>query len=306
MTALQTLKAFDIQAADVTVWAVKKSGGIAGTPPIYTARWIQIDPNLADALKKAVQTARNGVDEIKDYGLLAQNNEASALLIAADETNAPLLRAACADPTAQRKVKVLKEISNSALYVIKLVVDGNALMAVRRTDPSWKSKISTSFVTAVFADNILTLDERPRFSISNAVDFFVVDADVLVLNKGNFESLLNYREAHVEDFGVLQEEQAFIDIFTALPELVAYVGTNKLQLRRASAIKTMGHYRNADFMDRLRREAAGLHLNITFDDAGRIVPTPNSCRDIFQAILDHRLDSRLSQTIYDVDDAQPL
>ena len=56
-------------------------------------------------------------------------------------------------------------------------------------------------------------------------------------------------------------------------------------------------------MQRLRAEAAALRLNIKFDKTGKISPTTETCRDIFQALLDHRLDSRLSRNIYDVDDA---
>jgi hypothetical protein len=59
-------------------------------------------------------------------------------------------------------------------------------------------------------------------------------------------------------------------------------------------------------MRRLKAEAAALHLNIVFDGNGRIAPTPETCEDIFRALLDHRLDSRLSKNNYDVDDAAKI
>ena len=307
MPALQTLNAFDIQAADVTVWAIKRSGGLGGALPVYTARWIEIDANLAAAIRGAVQAARDGIAEVKQYGLLAHDNDgASALSIPADETNAPLVRDACADPTPQRKIKSLKEITNSAFYAIKLVVGPNAILAVRKTNASWSSRVSAGLMTAIFQDSILTLDDRPRFSLSNSIDFFAVDDEVLVLDKANFESVLSYREAHIEDFALLQQEPEFVKAFSAIEPLVGFVGTNKLQLRRASAIKAKGYYRDANFLDRLRAQAARLHLNITFDAAGRIDPTPETCRDIMQALLDHRLISTLTEAIYDVDDAQAV
>jgi hypothetical protein len=43
-----------------------------------------------------------------------------------------------------------------------------------------------------------------------------------------------------------------------------------------------------------------MNFNIAFDDEGRIVATIDSGRDIFQALLNHRLESRLTSLMYDV------
>src|SRR5690606_16939635 len=95
----------------------------------------------------------------------------------------------------------------------------------------------------------------------------------------------------------------FFSLFSTLDPLVVFVGTNKLHLRRACAIRQKGHYRDADFMARLRKRHAECGLNLIFDDQGRIVPTPETCADIIRALLDHRLSSLFSQNNYDVPDA---
>jgi hypothetical protein len=304
MTTLEDLQAFDVANADVTVWTVRKSGGLKDAPPVFTARWVSTDAALDTALKAAVDAARVPIAEIRDYGLLAQNNEGSALAITVAETHAPRVVQACADPTADRKVTGAGDLNNSDFYVIKLVGDGHTLLALRKTDSSWRSK-KTAFnpVTAIFQDQVLTLDTQPRFALSPTIDFFIVADEILVLDKGNFESILNYKQTHVDDFAALQLDPEFVVIFTALDDLTAYIGSNKIQLRRASAIKALGYYKDAGFMERLRAEAAALHLSIVFGADGKIQPTPASCRDIVQALLDHRLDSRLSRNVYDVDDA---
>jgi hypothetical protein len=99
---------------------------------------------------------------------------------------------------------------------------------------------------------------------------------------------------------------AFSGLFTDLQPLVDYVGSNKIQLRRASAIRQKANYKNAQFMQRLRAECGGLGFKIKFDKDGRIVPTSETCRDIFQALLDHRLESRLSQRLYDVENTSDV
>lgn len=301
MPALADLHAFDLGQSDITVWVFKKSGGVGPAPPVYTGRWVETDEQLDCRLKGAAGAAREGVTETHPYDLLAQVNESSALLIGLDETYAPLAIAGIGDPTQPRRATELRELNNSAFYVVKFVHDGQSIFGFSKTDSSWKSMKALTIATALFADAVLTLDERPRFTISDRFDFFVVGGDILVLNKANFESILSFKQAHVEDFASLQQEGEFAAIFADMTPLVGFVGTNKIQLRRASAIKMKGHYKDPGFMDRLRAEASNLGFTFAFDAGGRIVPTPESCRDIFQALLDHRLDSRLSRHLYDVE-----
>ncbi len=55
-------------------------------------------------------------------------------------------------------------------------------------------------------------------------------------------------------------------------------------------------------MINLRAQYQAYGLNLQFDVNGRIVPTPETCKDIFVALLDHRLKSGFSSNIYDVTD----
>ena len=112
--------------------------------------------------------------------------------------------------------------------------------------------------------------------------------------------MLSHKAAHQDDFNQLLAQADFQALFTTTDVVSAYVGTNAMQLRRASAIKMKGHYLDARFMGNLRREYANFGLNIPFQADGKIVPTPESCPDIFKALLDHRLKSHFSEKIYDV------
>jgi hypothetical protein len=84
------------------------------------------------------------------------------------------------------------------------------------------------------------------------------------------------------------------------------VGENKIQLRRASAIHQKGHYRDAEFMTRLREQHLNFGFAIQFDDNGRIIATPETCDEIVTALLDHRLSSAFSMRVYDVPSAIPI
>jgi hypothetical protein len=158
-------------------------------------------------------------------------------------------------------------------------------------------------LSVIFSDDQLGLNQNPEFNISRDFDFFIVDDDIVIMNKSSFESVLSYKEAHAQDFLILQNESSFSSLFSTLNPLVEFVGSNKLHLRRACAIHQKGHYRDPSFMDRLRQRHGECGLNLVFDHQGRLVPTQENCADIIRALLDHRLSSIFSMNNYDVPDA---
>jgi len=301
MPALQDLKAFDVANADVHLWVFKKSQRDGAL--VLTGRWIPVSPELATALKDTVNGERERITEVIQYSLLAQNNEASALQIGTADTNAPIIVAAAGDPTDKKKVSKVKDLLNTAFYAIKLIAGGNVLYGVKKTDSSWLTRRQKGVLNVVFSDETLTIDEESRFVISRYLDFFILENDVLVSKKENFESVLNHKKEHIADFIALKAEPQFSGIFSEIGPLESYVSDNKIQLRRASVIKVKGHYKDPAFMQRLRERHVQYKLNLTFDGQGRLVPTEANCPHIFQALLDHRLTSGFSENIYDVQDA---
>jgi hypothetical protein len=304
MADLADLKAFDINAADLTVWVYKNStrDGL----PVFNGRWVGVTDDLAASLRGAVSQALDAVNETIEYEILAQNNEASVLTLGADETHIALVEAQAANPTENLKVRHLRQIANADFYMLRFASDNGVLLAVRKTNATWSTRRSSNILRVVFEDEELDVDERPAFSLEPFFDFFVFGGDLFVSNKARFESVLAYRAGHTEAFQELVDEPEFSGIFTDVAAITAFVGTNKIQLRRAIAIREKGHFRDAAFMQNLRAQCGAMGLGIAFDGEGRIVPTPETCRDIFQALLDHRLDSRLSMRLYDVQSTEAV
>lgn len=304
MADLAELKGFDIAGADLTVWVYKKStrDGL----PNFKGRWVGITEALAASLRDAVSQALDAVTETIDYEILAQNNESSVLTLGADETHIALVEGQAAEPTDALKVKTLKQIANVDFYMLRFATDEGVLLAVRKTNATWSTRRTSGTLRVVFQGDELDLDERPTFSLEPYFDFFVFGGDVFVSNKARFESVLAYRAGHAVAFEELVDEPDFSGIFSDVAPITEFVGTNKIQLRRAIAIREKGHFRDAGFMDNLRAHYVAMGLGIVFDDDGRIVPTPETCRHIFQALLDHRLDSRLSMRIYDVQSTEAV
>jgi hypothetical protein len=293
---------FDVDASTLTLWVFKKTAQ-KGAAPKYSGRWIDTDASLDATLKSAILAERSRITEVQEYQLLAQNNENSALRIDALETHAGLILEQAAAEVAARKVKEMQEIRNTDFYVIKLAKGTKVLYAVRKTESSWQTKKMRDAIYVFFSNKKLGLDNKPSFRISRHVDFFIFDDQVLIAHKGHFESILSYKEAHIEDFTALQKESAFKRIFSDLDPLVGFVGANKIYLRRACAIRAKGHYKNQDFMTRLRKFHGQHGLTLKFTDDGRLMPTEETCADIIRALLDHRLSSPFSEQDYDVDNA---
>ncbi len=303
MAILDELKSFNIADANVSLWAFKGPRGSADTPPIYTGRWVEITESVANALKETVITESQRIEEILEYDLLAQNNEASALSIQKDATHAGILTAAVAAETGPKRVSQQKQLLNSTFYVIKLVHENSLMYAVRRIAGAWKTKRAFSLF---FSDERLDVDGRPHFDLEKSIDFFILSDDLVILNKGHFESVLRFKEAHASDFLELQAEPGFANLFVDMSPLIEYVGVNKIHLRRVSALRQYGNYRNPEFMALFRQHSTEYGFTIPFDGDGKMVITPETGSQVLTALLDHRLRSAFSKRIYDVPSATPV
>lgn len=303
MATLVDLKAFDIEGAHASIWAFKTSGGV---PPRFTGHWIGITDELAAELKAAVSTNLDVITETLAYGLLVDNNEGSALTILAEEAHANLIAAQVLNETEIKRAKNVKHLANSAFYVAKFVANDRTLLAVRKTDTTWRTRKASGMIRAVYSGDRLDVERSPVFTIEPYFDFYVLDGQVFVRNKKQFETLLRYKAGHAQAFAALTAEPEFAAVFADTGPIIAYVGTNKMQLRRALSIQEKGHYKNGVYMRRLKERCASLNFEIDFDEQGRIVPTVESCAHIFKALLNHRLFSQLSEELLDVPSTMPI
>ncbi|WP_323666702.1 Kiwa anti-phage protein KwaB-like domain-containing protein [Pectobacterium punjabense] len=299
---IESLENFNVNESSLTLWVFRKT--IEQTLPLYSARWVSISEDLENELKVFVNDEKIRYTEVIEYGFLAQNNEASLLKVGTNETEVDKIIACSVNQTPERKVQNVKHLNNCDFYAIKLVHNNDVLYCVKKTDDSWKTKKKKGLKSLVYEDYTLSIDRSPRFDIAKCFDFFILGNDILIKDKGVFESLLSYKQAHITNFNSLTIEPEFSNLFTNLAPLTAYVGNNAMQLRRASAIQQKGYYKNDAFMASLKANAQRFRLNLQFDHQNKIIVTKECCPDIFQALLDHRLQSHYEAHLYDVPNAQ--
>lgn len=304
MSISQFLANFNIANADVSVWLFRKSTKAGST--VFTGHWIDTDDALDTALRTAIAYARDNVLETEDYSLTATIEHGQALTIETATTVADQIVEKSSEEDPSRKATKIPHIQNTNFYVVKLTDGDKILHAVRRTDNSWRTKLNKGIIKVIFSDDQLGINPNPDFHLSQYIDFFIADDEIVILDKGSFEKILSYKEAHLDAFKELQTDNAFANLFNDMAPLVSYIGSNKLHLRRVCAIKEKGYYSNAKFLDNLSKKYAQAGLNLIFDAGGILVVTPETCPDIIRALLNHRLYSLFTEENYDVQNSTPV
>ncbi|MCY4200772.1 MAG: hypothetical protein OXF31_13340 [Gammaproteobacteria bacterium] len=167
-TTLDDLKNFDVQGATLTFWAVRRSIP-TGRPPVFTPRHVATTTELDEKLRSAMKNEFSRIEEVQEYGLLTENNESSALSIAAEDTHVGQIVDKTVEDTAQNRADGLDKIKNSFCYVIKLVSGDAVVRGVCKTDASWQIRKSESWIPVFFDLMSLASNRRLQCTYPNAL-----------------------------------------------------------------------------------------------------------------------------------------
>ncbi|WP_404420842.1 Kiwa anti-phage protein KwaB-like domain-containing protein [Thalassospira australica] len=304
MDTINDLKLFQAKEADVVLWTFKSS--MREKKYAFKERWIKTSENLDNAIREIITSQARKIEEVIQYSIITENHATSALEIESDETIMSIFIEMMNNQDEEKRALKSKELINSEFYMIRMMHNEETLIAAKKLPSTWKTKRKKGVRNAIFSDHELDISEEETFEIYNSVDFFYIKGKIFIINKNNFESILRYKLSYINDFSDLKNEPDFSEIFTSTEKLSDYVGTNKIQLRRSTAIKTKGFYKNPIFMKNLKEKYKTYKLNIHFSEDGKIDPSKSDCRHIFQALLDHRLSSGFSENIYDVQDTSSV
>ncbi len=301
MTAAQKLAEFNnwnISEADVSLWGFRKRN--PGGQVSYTAKWINTDNSLSISLGAVFATYQGGYRDTIPYDILAQPLETQFLSIDATDTHASILLRNLEVRRESHAVTNIKELENITGYIFRIQSGHHTAYAIKKTDSSFKTKKAASFINAVFSDEELQLVSDRSFRLENKFDFIIFDDTIFIHNKKAFESLLDFRQDFARSFNELVAEPEFSQIFDSTTAIENFVGNNMVHLRRMSAIKQKGHYKDQRFMANVQTVNQARNWGLIFDANGKIVPTEDTAKIIITILLDHRLLSELTSAIYDV------
>ncbi|WP_237881047.1 Kiwa anti-phage protein KwaB-like domain-containing protein [Pseudomonas sp. PGPR40] len=301
--ALNRLRGLDLVNATVSVWAFKKS---ASRTAKFRASSVVATPELKIELKRIARQWIDRCTEVEDYSLIATINESSCLYLESDETTFPQLQDLVSNPSEEHLIEAISDLEGSLGYLVRLTIGTDTLDCVCRLGNDWKVKKRAHVLNLVLNRNQLDLASDEAFIIPKRFDFFVLNTDILVTNKGHFESVLEYKQTYVTSFTELRADAGFQAIFSDMAVLIDHVGSNTMHLRRMAVVQERGYYNDVAFMEKLRLVNHERQWNIIFDDNGKIVPSDESVRAIIQVLLNHRLHSELTGHDFDVPSANPI
>ena len=293
-------RVFDYSNANIFLWVFKAST----TANKFSARFVQTDETLNEILRSTVQREVVRLTEFAQYSHLAQTNENSCLTSPVTGSDFSSLKALVDRPEPEWRVRSIRDLKGATGYVVKFAHNGQTVYAVKRSAESWKTSYPKKFINIVFENDELSAATDNAFSIERTFDFYSLNDILFIVRKNAFESAMRHRMEYARAFAGLQQSAPFSAIFTTMQPLVTYVGTNSMQLKRMATIEQKAIYFHPQFLPTLRTVSIRRGYGLNFDSvSNQIVPCDQTAKIIIQVLLDHRLHSEITDSIYDVPDA---
>ncbi|PFG10702.1 Kiwa anti-phage protein KwaB-like domain-containing protein [Marinobacter sp. LV10MA510-1] len=301
MTDFTEWRGFDYQQATVQLWVFKKST----TDAKFRAWHVRTDEEIESLFREAIINSVGSTTEEVGYSPISQNNESSCLTHPLEESEGLISLLALVDaPEAENTDAQLKNLKGAAGYLVKFHHGDNTVYAIRRAAPSWRPKVRKSVINAVFQNGELSVTPDETFSFDSYFDFFCINETVFVKSKRAYESAMSDKKVYKTNFEELAVDSNFTSIFSDIQPLKEYIGTNAIQLRRITVIQSKALYLRPDFPQRLQHVNNTRNFGLNFDANGKLVVCKDTAKTIMQILLDHRLLSEVTETIYDVPDAE--
>lgn len=109
---------------------------------------------------------------------------------------------------------------------------GNDLFYCACKLPSdWQVKKRKQRISLVLRENRLNLADDETLAVTTTFDFFALNGNILVGNRTNSESLLEYKETYISSFAQLQADAILQSVFSYTTLLIQHVGSNTMHLR---------------------------------------------------------------------------
>lgn len=294
---------FDYDNSTVQLWVFKKST----TSAKFRAWHVRTDEQVENLFRNAIRSETSRISEKITYSHLSQNNENSCLEHPLEDSEGLIALLQVVDaPEAESTDAQLKQLKGAVGYLVKFQSGDQTVYAVRKTAPTWKPKIRNKLINAIFINGELSAVPDESFTFDSYFDFYCFNETIFVASKRAYESTVADKIVYKKSFDDLTVDPQFLSIFSDVEPLKEYVGQNAIQLRRMTVIQQKALYKIPDFPKKVEGVSNTRNWNINFDNDGKIVLCENTVRVVIQILLDHRLLSEVTETIYDVPDAEAV
>lgn len=303
MTDFADWRAFNYDNATIQLWVFKKSS----TSAKFRAWHVRTDNDIEELFRSAIKKETTRITEHAAYSPLSQNNESSCLTHPLESSDGLIALLDKVDaPETENTDAQLKHLKGAAGYLVKFQNDGSTVYGIRKTAPTWRPTVRSSLINAIFRNGELSATPEESFSFDSYFDFYCFNETIFVASKRAYESTMSDKKVYERNFEDLAVGPQFANIFSNIESLKAYVGTNAMQLRRITVIQQKALYLRPNFSSRLSQVNLARNWGLNFDNDDKLIVCDQTARTIMQILLDHRLLSEITDTTYDVPDAEAV
>lgn len=303
MTDFDEWRQFDYKNATVQLWVFKKST----TSARFRAWHVRTDVQVENLFRDAIRSEVSRITEKIAYGHLSQNNDNSCLEHSLEESEGLIALLQVVDaPEAENTDAQLKQLKGAVGYLVKFQSGDQTVYAVKKTAPTWKPKVRNKMINAVFVNGELSVVSDESFSFDSYFDFYCLNETIFVASKRAYESTVADKTVYKRCFDDLTVDPQFVSVFSDIEPLKKYVGQNAIQLRRMTVIQQKALYTILGFTKKVKDVSDSRNWGINFDQNKKIVLCEDTVRVVIQILLDHRLLSEVTETTYDVPDAEAI
>ena len=303
MTDFSEWRTFDYQGAMVQLWVFKNSTTLAR----FRAWHVRTDEEIENIFRGVLESEAARITESLPYTTLSQNNDNSCLLHSLNESDGlASLLAAVNVPEAENTIAQLKQLRGASGYLVKFQQGGRTVYAVKKTASTWKPKVRRTLINTMFVNGELSAVPSESFAFEACFDFYCLNSTIIVASRRAYESAVSDKTIYRRSFEDLMVDPSFAMVVSDAEPLRRFVGENTTHLKRMTAIKQKALFARPGFTERVKIVSEARNWGINFDSDGRIAICENTVRVVMQVFLDHRLFSEVTETIYDVPDAEAV
>jgi hypothetical protein len=303
MTDFTEWRQFDYDNSTVQLWVFKKSN----TSAKFRAWHVRTDEQVENLFRDAIRSETSRISEKVTYSHLSQNNENSCLEHSLKDSEGFIALLQVVDaPEAENTDAKLKQLKGAVGYLVKFQSGNQTVYAVKKTAPTWKPTVRNKLINAIFVNGELSAVPDESFTFDSYFDFYCFNETIFVASKRAYESTVSDKMVYKRSFDDLTIDTQFLSVFSDVEPLKKYVGQNAIQLRRMTVIQQKALYRIPGFSEKVKTVSHARDWGINFDQNGKIAVCENTARIVIQVLLDHRLLSEITETIYDVPDAEAV
>ena len=303
MTDFEDWRQFNYENATVQLWVFKKSA----TAAKFRAWHVRTDEQVENLFRDAIRSETSRITEKIAYSHLSQNNDNSCLEHSLEESEGLVALLQVVDvPEAENTDAQLKQLKGAIGYIVKFQSGNQTVYAIKKTAPTWKPTVRNKMINAIFVNGELSAVPDESFTFDSYFDFYCLNETIFVASKRAYESTVADKKVYKRCFDDLTVDPQFLSVFSDIEPLKQYVGQNAIQLRRMTVIQQKALYKIPGFQQKVKDVSNARNWGINFDQDEKIVLCENTVRVVIQVLLDHRLLSEVTETIYDVPDAEAV